>query len=643
MAILRVEHLKKSFGARTLFSDVTFELQPNEHVGLIGVNGSGKTTLFRMILGKEAPDEGMIGFAASARITEVEQRPDTSQGVDLYNFTLEAFSALLETEARLSSLVKRIESEHDPKERERLIALQDTLLNEFDRKGGNTFRSRTRSALLGLGFTEADLERNVAAFSGGQISKAMLARAILSEADVLLLDEPTNNLDVAAIRWLEDYLREFKGAVLVVSHDRAFLDATVTRILELSHGTMRSGQGNYTRYMEQKLTARELAEKQYFRQQKEIKRIEGIIAQQRRWNQERNYVTIASKQKQIDRIRAEMVPPEKDEKHVVFRFPEPQPTGNEVILLRGLAKSYGNTPVFDGLDTLILKGECVCLIGENGCGKSTLLKILTGEEAPTGGMYRLGAGVRVGYYAQHTDDLHGEKTVLEELYDTFPKMLPNTLRGYLGMFLFLGDDIDKKIATLSGGERARIQLLKLVLSGANVLLLDEPTNHLDIASAEVLEKALEQFLGTVLIVSHDRYLVRRLADRVLLMTRHGLIEQSDESEDLFDRIRPAQRTTTAVQKDLSGNSYVRRKEQKAALLAAKQALRRAERDIEENDAARDRCQTEMAEATASGDYARISDICAQLTALQERETALYERLEAAEAAYQEAGKDCSDE
>lgn len=631
MGILRADNLQKSFGTRTLFRDVSFEIQPGERVGLIGVNGSGKTTLFRILLGKERADNGIVSLAPSARITEVEQRPDTAQDVDLFHFTLEAFSELLETERTLNEIVSRIDRE--PEQRSRLIARQDVLLETFDRRGGNTFRSRTRSALLGLGFSEADLVRPIGEFSGGQVSKAMLARAILTEADILLLDEPTNNLDVAAIRWLEEYLKEFRDAVLVVSHDRAFLDATVTRILELSQGTIHSTPGNYTRYTEQKLSARERAEKLYFRQQKEIKRIEGIIAQQRRWNQERNYVTIASKQKQIDRIKAEMVPPEKDEKHIVFRFPEPKPTGNEVIELRHLAKQYGDTPVFSDLDLMIRKGECVCLIGENGCGKSTLLKILVGEEAPTGGTYRLGAGVRIGYYAQHTDDLHDEKTILNELYDTFPQMTPNELRGYLGMFLFRGDDIEKEIGTLSGGERARIQLLKLVLSGANVLLLDEPTNHLDIASSEVLEHALEQFEGTILIVSHDRYLVNRLSDRVILLSAEGLMEQTDESENLFDRIRPAQRTVRTEQKDRSENHYLKQKEAKTALLQARQSLKRIEQEIEHNDAEREQCQKDLLSATERGDYQLIQSICDRLTVLQQKETELYERLETAEEAY----------
>ena len=628
MAVLKVDNLKKSFGVRTLFSDVSFEIQPGEHVGLIGVNGTGKTTLLHVLLGQEEADTGNVHFGSGVRVSYVEQQPQLSGNVSLYDFTLQAFSEVIAAEEKLNDLTLRIEN--NPDERDRLIRLQDSLLMTFDRLGGSTFRARTRSALLGLGFSEKDLNRSVLEFSGGQISKAMLARAILRNADLLLLDEPTNNLDIVAVRWLEDYIKAFRGAVLVISHDRAFLDGTVTRILELTHASIRSGSGNYTRYMEQKLSARELSEKIYLRQQKEIKRIEGIIAQQKRWNQERNYITIASKEKQIERIRAEMVPPEKDEKSVVFRFPDPKPTGNEVIVIKDLAKDYQGIPVFDSLNVLIQKGECVCLIGENGCGKSTLLKILTGQESPSGGMYKLGAGVQLGYYAQHTRDLHEEKTILQEMYDQFPMLLPNELRGYLGMFLFRGDDIDKVIGTLSGGERARIQLLKLVLSGANVLLLDEPTNHLDIASAEVLEKAVERFTGTVLIVSHDRYLVKKLADRILLLTEHGFIEQTDENEDLFYKIRPAAKQQNEERKDLSGNTYVKRKEAKAALAAAKQSLKRIEREIGENDNVRNRLEAEMDKAVSDGAFKQTEELCTRLGEIQQRETELYEQLEAAE-------------
>ena len=632
MAVLRAEKLEKSFGTQTLFRDVTFEIQPNEHVGLIGVNGSGKTTLFRILLGEESADAGRVIVASNARVSSVEQQPVLRDDVDLFRFTLDAFSELLSLEERLHSLAERID--RGGPECNRLIALQDSLLNRFHLLGGETFRQRTRSALLGLGFSETDLSRSVLTFSGGQISKAMLARAILADADVLLLDEPTNNLDVVAIRWLEEYLKQFRGAVLVISHDRAFLDAVVTRIVELTHGSVKTAQGNYSRYLERKMSERELAEKVYQRQQKEIRRIRGIIEQQKRWNQERNYITIASKKKQIERIEAQMVPPEADEKSVVFRFPEPAPTGNEVIDIKNLGKSFGKNALFDRLNLLIQKGECICLIGENGCGKSTLLKILTGEEAPTEGTYRLGAGVRIGYYAQHARELDESKTVLDELYDAFPSFTPNRLRGYLGMFLFAGDDIYKVIGTLSGGEKARIRLLKLVLSGANVLLLDEPTNHLDIASAEVLERALEQFAGTVLIVSHDRYLVNRLADRIVLLTPHGFVEQHDEADDLFGRIRPTERVRQHEEKDPVPNAYIRKKEAKAQAARARQAIAKLEREIEQNDRVRAALQAEIAAATDGGDYTAINALYEKMNAVSEKETFLYEQLETAEREYE---------
>ena len=628
MAVLRVANLKKSYGVRTLFSGVSFEIAPGEKVGLIGANGTGKTTLLKILQKEEEPDAGNVSVTSDAKVSYMEQNPKLDKSQDLYSFTLSAFSDLIELEQRLSEIAERIGK--DSSDRARMITLQDTLLQQFDRRGGNTFRAKTRSSLLGLGFSEQDLERSVTEFSGGQISKAMLARAILTDADILFLDEPTNNLDVVAVRWLEDYMRSFKGAVLLISHDRAFLDGTVSRVLELTHGSVLSGKGNYTAYMEKKMSARELAARQYQRQQKEIKRIEGIIAQQKRWNQAHNYVTIASKQKQIDRIRAEMIPPEKDEKHIVLRFPEPEPTGNEVLTLKDLGKSYGTQTVFEHLDLLIEKGQCVCLIGENGCGKSTLLKIITGQEKPTAGSYRIGTGVRIGYYAQHTRDLHEEKTVLEELYDSFPLMLPDQIRGYLGMFLFRGDDIHKVIGSLSGGERARIQLLKLVLSGANVLLLDEPTNHLDIASMEILERAIEQFEGTSVIVSHDRYLVRRLADRVIVLTKDGLIEQGDESEDMFERIRRTPVNISAQTKDVSGNMYLKRKENKAAQNLARQTVRKIEAEIQKLDQQYRTLHEKMENLAAGNHFKEMDEIYKQMAELQAMETELYERLDAAE-------------
>lgn len=611
-----------------MFSDVSFEIQPNERVGLIGVNGSGKTTLFRMLLGQEPIDGGFVGTMQGIRIACVEQQPKLLPDCTLYAFTLEAFRELLELEAELARIEEALQTGDE--DRDRRILRQSVLLERFLREGGQTFRAMTRSALLGIGFSETDLDRSVLQFSGGQISKVMLIRAVLQQADLLLLDEPTNNLDVAAIRWLEESLKQYRGAVLVVSHDRAFLDATVTRMLELTHGKMLSTAGNYTRYQELKLSNRERAEKVYRRQCKEIRRIEGIIAQQKRWNQERNYVTIASKQKQIDRIRAEMTPPDGNEQSIRFHFPEPAPTGNEVIRLTDLSKSFGEKELFSHADLLIRKQECVCLIGANGCGKTTLLRILCGEEQQSGGDYRLGAGVRIGYYSQHSRDLSEHKTVIEELDDAFLHIPHNTLRGYLGMFLFRGDDIEKPISELSGGEKARIRLLKLVLSGANVLLLDEPTNHLDIASAEVLEQALEQFAGTVLIVSHDRYLIERLADRVILLEQEGIVEQTDEREDLFSRIRPPAAVKPTVERAEGENHYRRQKEVRQQKALLKQRMNGLERDIRCIETETGKVQDDILEAQSKNAYEKMQELFARLSDLQEQEERLYEQLEQAE-------------
>ena len=604
MSLLYVENLKKTFADRTLFSDVSFEIRPGERVGLIGVNGSGKTTLMRILMGKEPYDGGTFGLRQGAKLSYVEQIPTLDEKTDLYSFTLEAYRPLLDLEAEEIRIAEKL-GQADAN-RDRLIARQAVVVETLSREGGATFRAMTRSALLGLGFSEDDLLRPVTSFSGGQISKAMLARAILSHADL-------------------------KDGFILISHDRAFLDDTVTRMLELQNGRIRGTAGNYTRYMELKMDARELEKKIYLRKQKEIRRIEGIIEQQKRWNQERNYVTIASKQKQIDRIKEDMVEPERDEKSISFRFPTPAPTGNEVIVLHELGMRFGEHRIFSGLNALIKAGQCVCLIGENGCGKTTLLKILTGSVRQTEGTYKIGAGVRIGYYAQHNYDLNDGNTVIGELSDAFPLMDRSSLRGALGMFLFRNDDIDKRIGTLSGGEKARIRLLKLVLSGANVLLLDEPTNHLDIASAEMLESALEKFEGTILIVTHDRYMVRRLADRVILMTETGLREQRDEEEDLFALIRERKAEKPKKQEKADAdNLFLRRKEIKQQRAKARQELHAIERLIEQNEAAKKEAEQALIEAQTGNDYRRMQQMYETISALEAEEGDLYDRLEDAE-------------
>ena len=630
MAIMNVVQVRKEFAERVLFSDISFEVGPKDHIGLIGVNGCGKSTLIQMMAGRLRPDGGYISLSPQCVVACVEQLPQLKADVTLYDFVLTAHEELLAWERELNGIASRIEAAAE-EERRRLIERQFRLMERFQREGGLTFRNMTRSALLGLGFTEEELPRPIVRFSGGQIAKAMLARAILRKADLLLLDEPTNNLDVATICYLQDFLSGYKGAYVVVSHDRAFLDASVNRVLELENGRLIATKGNYTRHVELKMDERQIAERRYQQTMKEIRRIEGIIAQQRRWNQARNYVTIASKEKQIERLREGLVPPEKDPAAIHFHFRGAEPSGNEIIDVRDMAVSYGGKRVFEHANLLVWKGQTVCLVGANGCGKSTFLKTLMGQLTPCEGHYRLGAGVRLGYFQQNTDNLTPENTILEEMQNAFPHALEGELRNYLGAFLFRGDDIYKRISALSGGERARIKLLQLVLSGANVLLLDEPTNHFDIASCEVLEKALEAFGGTILIVTHDRYLVERVADRVVLLDRDGCVEPEEDEGSVFDRLRsrpvPKQDRPPAENRN---NYYLRQKEYKAALVAARQEVVRTERAIEDNEKAQAQIQDDIARAEAQGDFEGMQRLCIALGQLQEQEGSLYEALDAAE-------------
>ena len=630
MAILNVVQVRKEFADRVLFSDISFEVGPRDHIGLIGVNGCGKSTLLQMMLGNVRPDEGYVSVSPQCIIACVEQLPKLDDGVTLYDFVLATHEELLAWEKELSDIAARIETASEA-ERPRLIDRQFRIMERFQQEGGLTFRSMTRSALLGLGFTEEELSRPIVRFSGGQVAKAMLAKAILRKADLLLLDEPTNNLDVGAICYLQEFLSGYRGAYVLVSHDRAFLDASVNRVLELENGHLIATRGNYTRHVELKMDEREIAARRYQQTMKEIRRIEGIIAQQRRWNQARNYVTIASKEKQIERLREGLVPPEKDPASIHFHFRGTEPSGNEIIDVRDMAVAYGNRKVFEHADLLIWKGQTVCLVGANGCGKSSFLKVLTGQMMPAEGHFRLGAGVRLGYFQQNTDNLTPEYTILEEMQNAFPHALEGELRNYLGAFLFRGDDIYKRIGSLSGGERARIKLLQLVLSGANVLLLDEPTNHFDIASCEVLERALESFGGTVLIVTHDRYLVERMADRVVLLEKDGFVEPEEGEENVFDRLmaRPVQKQEKQTAENRS-NYYLKQKEHKAAVAAARQQIGRTERAIEENEAAQEATQAAMAEAEGRGDFEQLQRLCVTLGQLQTEEGRLYEALEQAE-------------
>lgn len=628
MSLIHAQELEKSFGERTLFSDVAFDVFEQDHVGLVGVNGCGKTTLMRMIAGEEAHDgRGQLSVSRRARVAVLDQSPNWGEDNTLYKAVLEASEKWISIERELHAIAESIESGGAS---DALIHKQADLQERYVNGGGLTYRARTRSTLLGLGFTEEELARPISVMSGGQMRKAALAKILMSDADLLLLDEPTNHLDIASLEWLETFLSAFRGAFLVISHDRYFLDKVCGRIFEMENGTLNVYAGNYSRSMEKKMDEREFAIRKYKNTLREIKRIEGIIEQQRRWNQARNYVTIASKEKQIERIKSTLVKPEDDPHAIHFHLRADALTANEVVVCKDLSKRFGGREIFQHLDLMIRRDETVCLLGANGCGKTTLLKILTNRMEPDTGSFKLGSNVHVGYYEQSTVRPHDPRTVLEYLNAAFPRYDTKQLRNLLGSFLFRGDDVFKRIRDLSGGEFARIQLLKLMLGGSNVLFLDEPTNHLDIPSCEALETALGEYGGTMLIVTHDRYLANRIADRIILMDGDGIRAFEGDwdayKEFLTESAAPKEKETS-----VSKNDYILAKERKSALLKAKTALKRAEERVHTEEEIMRALEIKACEPEIAGDFEKAKTVYGELELQRRLVETCYGEWEQAEA------------
>ena len=628
MPLLAVNGLKKSFVTRVLFEEISFEVEPGDHIGFIGVNGCGKSTLFAILEGREPYDEGMIAFGREAVLGSMEQTV-AADGVTLYEYVENVFSELIDLERELDAVNERLSSEGAD---DKLIERQQRLRERFEDGGGLTFRARTRSTLIGLGFTEEELNKDISLFSGGQRNKAQLARLLLSKANLLLLDEPTNHLDIHAIEWLEDFLCAYKGAFIVISHDRYFLDKVTNRTIELKDLRLYKSKGNYSRHMELRSTARELEMRRYLRAVKEIKRIEGMVEQQRRWGQKHDFVTAFHKQKAADRIKETLVEPERDPASIHFTFKAKEGGGNDVIVAKGLSKSFDGKKVFSGLDMLVKRGEKVFLLGDNGCGKTTLLNILAGRMRPTEGTAYLGAHIEAAYYEQTMASLDPENTVLNEVWDKYFNTISHRdIRNALGAFLFRGDEVEKKIGMLSGGEKARVQLLKLMLTRANLLLLDEPTNHLDIPSREALESALDEYDGTMLVVTHDRYLVNRLADRILHMTADGVTEYVGGYDDYLEALKNAPAAEKA-QKPLSTGAaeYKEKKQFQSELTKARTAVLRAEEAIKKAETELEAVNEKLASPAYSADYVKAGELSKKAEELSARIGELYGQWESAQ-------------
>lgn len=617
MNVLDVQNLTLSFGEHLLFDGISFDIKDKEKVGFIGVNGAGKTSLLKIIKGEYTADSGMCIISKNARLGYMEQH-SCSDNRTIWNELISVFDDLTQMEAEIERIAEQLSREPSKE----LIEKQDELTESFTRNGGLTYKSMTRSALLGLGFTEKDFDKSTALLSGGQKSKLILAKLLLSKADFLLLDEPTNHLDINAIQWLEDFIKNFNGACLIISHDRYFLDRTTDKTIELENRKMRSYRGNYSEFLIKKQAEQKAIEEKYENDIKEIERLEGIIAQQRQWNREKNIKTAESKEKVIERIKEQLVVPDKKLDKIRFDFTPKCISGEDVLDVCELSKSFDGKKIFENVSFNVKRGERVFLLGDNGCGKTTLLKILMGDLSRDEGTFSFGASLMTGYFDQIQAKLDLSKTVIDEVWTAFPYMTETKVRNALAAFLFKGEEVFRKLEVCSGGERARVALLKLMLGGYNFLLLDEPTNHLDAFSREELENTLLDYNGTMLIVSHDRYFINKLATRIVELTPDGC-NNFDGSYDDYSNNRYVRETVKKEKEKPKQNSYKLKKEQQSNIRKLNTALKKTEEEIEELEA----LILETQEKLGGADYNELMEATELLDKLTEKQQWLYEKWE----------------
>lgn len=631
MPALAVRNLTMTFIEHTLFTDVSFDVESNDKVGFIGANGVGKTTLFKILNGVLAPTSGSVTFEKNARVGYMEQHACNNPAVDVYHELLSVFDYLKEIETEISELTNAIDNQSG--DLDALVERQTQLIERFEALGGLTYKSRTRSALLGLGFKESDFEMPVGNLSGGQRSKLCLAKLLLSQSTILLLDEPTNHLDIDSVNWLEGFLRDFKGAMIIISHDRYFLDSVTNKTIELEHNRTMCYKGSYSEFVKKKASYNESLKNKYENDLKEIKRIEGIVEQQKRWGRERNFITAASKQKEADRIKAQLVTPDSELETLRMHFEPKCESGNDVLITHSLAKSFGEKKLFENVDLHIRKGERVFILGGNGCGKTTLFKILMGRCPQDRGEYDYGANVQVGYFDQMQQNLDLSKTAIDEVWDSFPNMTQTEVRSALAAFLFKGEEVFKPLSKMSGGERARVSLLKLMLKGGNLLLLDEPTNHLDASSREELEKTLLDYSGTLLIVSHDRYFINKLASRILVLSQDGVKEYLGNYDYYVEHIKNEQteqkEQLATAKAEKPQNDYFLQKQRQSEERKRKTRLKKAEEEIERLDEEIANTQALLASEEVAADYEKLMELTTRLEALQiqqEEQYSIWEEL-----------------
>jgi ATP-binding cassette subfamily F protein 3 len=586
----------------TLFENVSFNIDSSDKIGFVGVNGAGKSTLFKIIIGDMDYDEGEIFRNKDLKIGYLDQYSVNGSDKSIWNETLTVFSDVIEIENQLDEI--RFDIENQNGDIDVLVKRQTALQEKFSEMDGFYYKSKVKSTLMGLGFSEDEFSLCVDNLSGGQKTRVALGKILLSDANLLLLDEPTNHLDIESVEWLEDFLKSYNGAFIVISHDRYFLDRVTNKTFELENMRFRSYNGNYSAYMAQREIDKKTEQRNYDNTMREIQRLENVVEQQRRWNREKNIKTAESKMKVIEKLEKNLVAPTVETEDMYFSFKACAGGGQDVLQTESLGMSFDGNRLFSNVDMLIKKGEKVFLLGPNGCGKTTLLKIIMGEYEQTEGEYKIGANIHIGYYDQIQENLHMEKTVIDEVWDEYPNMTQTQIRNALAVFLFRGEDVFKEIHKLSGGERARVELVKLMLKSVNLLIMDEPTNHLDIESREALEKALTDYDGTMLMVSHDRYFINKLADRILYLTPNG-IESYSGDYDSFTARETVKEEKKVTDKALD---YKEQKRLEAEKRKTINRFNKVEKLIEAVEAEIEELNLEMTKPEYSSDFTRLAEL-----------------------------------
>ena len=640
MIILTVQNLQKAFGGNAVLKGVNLTLQDRQRMGLVGVNGCGKTTLLKILAGKEQPDGGSVSLMKGLRVGYMEQQYTVQGDLSVFEELQSVYAPVFAMEEKLRALEKEMAGITEEKELKRLGESYARLSDAFEKADGYAWRSLIQGVLSGLGFRKEQFDQPARLLSGGELTRLSLAKLLLLKPDLLLLDEPTNHLDLAALDWLEKYLADYPGTLLVVSHDRYFLDHVCTHVTELLLGTAEQYEGNYTKYMAQRAERFEIRMRAWEQQQKLIAREEAIIARYRSFNREKSIRAAESREKRLEKI--ERLDKPQDEHQVRFRFQAARRTGDDVLALKDLAKSFGPRTLFEHVNLQLRAGDRVALLGPNGIGKSTLLKCLVGEETPDSGFIRWGANVDTGYYDQQQKSLHPEKTVLDEVWDAFPRLEQDQVRGALGLFLFTGEDVFAPIRTLSGGEKGRVALTKLMLHKDNFLLLDEPTNHLDMDSREVLEDALEHFEGTILAVSHDRYFINRFANRVAVLGPEGIREYLGNFDDYQAKLQWEQSQTeqdprfAEMTRTEAGKEKRKIRLAREQLKALKEAVRAAEQAVSDAEEAVARQEANLSRPEVYSVPEKAAAAAREYQRLKEALAARYADWEAAEEALAEA-------